>query len=101
MQASEIPLSPDNQQFTTAINGVNYSIMTLWRDEAGWVIDLLNSSGTAIVTGIPLVTGANLLAQFGYLSLGFGLVVVCDDPAQDYPTREDLGTKSHLLAVTE
>ncbi|WP_315313138.1 phage baseplate plug protein [Pantoea vagans] len=101
MQANEIPLSPDNQQFTTAINGVNYSILTLWRDDAGWIIDLLDSSGKAIVTGIPLVTGANLLAQFAYLNLGFGLAVVCDDPAMDYPTKTDLGIRSHLLAVTE
>ena len=101
MQASEIPLSPDNQQFTAAINGVNYSILTLWRDDAGWIIDLQDSSGADIVTGIPLVTGANLLAQFSYLNLGFGLAVICDDPAQDYPTKTDLGINSHLLAVTE
>ena len=101
MQASEIPLSPDNQKFTTAINGVNYTIQTLWRDDAGWVIDLLDSSGADIFTGIPLVTGVNLLAQFSYLNLGFGLAVICDDPAQDYPTKTDLGINSHLLAVTE
>lgn len=101
MNIAEIPLTPDNQQFTTAINGVNYSILTLWRDDAGWVIDLLDSAGADIVTGIPLVTGTNLLAQFSYLNLGFGLVVVCDDPAQDYPTKTDLGINSHLLAVTE
>lgn len=101
MQTSEIPLSPDNQQFTITINGVNYSILTLWRDEAGWVIDLLDSSEVAIVTGIPLVTGTNLLGQFGFLHPGFGLVVVCDDPAQNYPTRDDLGIKSHLLVITE
>lgn len=101
MNIAEIPLTPDNQQFTTAINGVNYSILTLWRDDAGWIIDLLYSSGADIVTGIPLVTGANLLAQFPYLDLGFGLAVVCDDPAQDYPTKTDLGINSHLLAVTE
>lgn len=76
MQANEIPLSPDNQQFTTAINGVNYSILTLWRDDAGWIIDLLDSSGKAIVTGIPLVTGANLLAQFAYLNLGLALLQI-------------------------
>lgn len=101
MRFNEIPLSPDNQQFTTAINGVNYSILTLWRDDAGWIIDLQDSSGADIVTGIPLVTGANLLAPFSYLNLGFGLAVVCDDPAQDYPTKTDLGINSHLLAVTE
>ena len=101
MQASEIPLSPDNQQFAVAINGVNYSIRTLWRDAARWVMDLLDSSGAGIVTGIPLVRGANLLASFSYLELGFGLVVLCDDPTQDYPTKTDLGISSHLWAVRE
>ena len=94
MEASEIPLSPDNQQFAVAINGV-------WRDAAGWVMDLLDSSGAGIVTGIPLVTGANLLESFSYLELGFGLVMLCDDPTQDYPTKTDLGISSHLWAVTE
>lgn len=101
MNIAEIPLTPDNQQFTTAINGVNYSILTLWRDDAGWIIDLQDSNGADIVTGIPLMTGVNLLAQFSYLNLGFGLAVVCDDPAQDYPTKTDLGINSHLLAITE
>ncbi|EGT5186455.1 hypothetical protein FZI02_20830 [Cronobacter sakazakii] len=101
MQASEIPLSPDNQRFSVAINGVNYTIRTLWRDDAGWVIDLLDGGGADIVTGIPLVTGANLLEPFSYLELGFGLVVLCDDPLQDYPTKTGLGITSHLWAVTE
>lgn len=100
MQANEIPLSPDNQQFTTDINGVSYQIRSLWRDNAGWVVDLMDASGAPVVSDIPLVTGANLLSQYAYLNLGFGLVVVCDDPSQDYPTKTDLGIKSHLLVVT-
>jgi hypothetical protein len=51
--------------------------------------------------GIPLITGANLLAQYRYLGLGFSLYVNCDDPANDNPTQTDLGIKSHLYAVTE
>jgi hypothetical protein len=101
MQANEIPLSPDNQQFTTDINGVSYQIRSLWRDSAGWVVDLMDASGSPVVLDIPLVTGANLLSQYAYLNLGFGLVVVCDDPGQDYPSKTDLGIKSHLLVVTE
>ncbi|MDM2919938.1 hypothetical protein LJU39_15945 [Citrobacter freundii] len=52
-------------------------------------------------SGIPLVTGADLLAQYGYMGLGFKLVVVCDDSTQDYPTKTDLGGRSHLLVSTE
>lgn len=100
MQANEIPLSPDNQQFSTDINGVSYQIRSLWRDSAGWVVDLMDASGAPVVSDIPLVTGTNLLSQYAYLNLGFSLVVVCDDPGQDYPTKTDLGIKSHLIVVT-
>ncbi|EHK8616480.1 hypothetical protein KCD24_004121, partial [Salmonella enterica subsp. enterica serovar Mississippi] len=51
--------------------------------------------------GIPLVTGADLLAQYAYMGLGFKLVVMCDDSTQDYPTKTDLGGRSHLLVLTE
>lgn len=45
--------------------------------------------------------GADLLAQYAYMGLGFKLVVVCDDSTQDYPTKTDLGGRSHLLLSTE
>jgi len=101
MQVNEIPLSPDNQQFSIAVNGVSYQLRSLWRDGAGWIVDLMDASGAPVVSDIPLVTGANLLSQYAYLNLGFALVVICDDPGQDYPTKTDLGIKSHLLVVTE
>ncbi|OON35597.1 hypothetical protein BTJ39_22235 [Izhakiella australiensis] len=101
MQAAEIPLTPDNQQFSIGINGASYSFKAIWRDDAGWVIDLMDGNGAGIIYGIPLVTGVNLMAQYNYLSLGFGLAVVCDDPLQDKPTKTGLGLTSHLYAITE
>jgi len=101
MKIARIPLTPDNQRFNTVINGTNYTIRLLWRDDSGWVMDLMDSGGQPIAIGIPLVTGANLLGQYAHLGLGFGLVILCDDPNQDYPTKLDLGIKSHLLSVME
>ncbi|WP_412175928.1 phage baseplate plug protein, partial [Escherichia coli] len=54
-----------------------------------------------VISGIPLVTGADLLAQYACMGLGFKLLVVCDDNTQDYPTKTDLGSRSHLLVSTE
>ena len=54
-----------------------------------------------VISGIPLVTGADLLAQYACMGLGFKLLVVCDDNTQDYPTKTDLGGRSHLLVSTE
>lgn len=101
MEYSEILLSADNQKFSVAIGGVTYVMRLLWRDNAGWILDLMDGSETAIVSGIPLITGLNLLAQYSYLNLGFGLIVLCDDDSQEYPTKTDLGTGSHLYVVTE
>ena len=101
MQGNEIPLTPDNQQFTTQISNVTYTNRTLWRDAVGWDIDLRDSAGTDIIAGIPLVTGVDLLAQYQHLGLGFALWVVCDAEGQEYPTKTDLGSGSHLYAITE
>lgn len=50
-------------------------------------MDLQNDRGEPVISGIPLVTGADLLAQYACMGLGFKLVVVCDDNTQDYPTK--------------
>ncbi|HAX5019769.1 TPA: hypothetical protein JZG19_000082 [Escherichia coli] len=64
-------------------------------------MDLQNDRGEPVISGIPLVTGADLLAQYACMGLGFKLVVVCDDNTQDYPSKTDLGGRSHLLVSTE
>ncbi|ORJ20051.1 hypothetical protein BS639_17210 [Rouxiella silvae] len=101
MTANEIPLSPDNQKFSITLNSVSYRMNIIWRDTPGWVMDLQDSSGVNLIAGIPLVTGADLLGQYGYLGLGFSLLVMCDDDTQEYPTKTDLGTGSHLYYVLQ
>lgn len=100
MQGYEIPLSPDNQAFNIMLGNVTYKLQVKWLDFA-WVLDLMDSSGREIVSGIPMVTGGNLLAQWDYLNLGFALEMACDDVKQDYPTKTDLGLRSHLYVITE
>ena len=77
MKAVEIPLVADNQTFATTINGSVYHLSVIWRGEY-WVLDLADSNGSAIISGIPMITGADLLAQYRYMDLGFSLVVLCD-----------------------
>lgn len=100
MDIQEIPLTADNQLFSIVLAGKTYRMSILWRD-LYWILDLLDEQSNPIISGIPLVTGAELLAQYAYLGLGFKLVMVCDDPAQDYPSKTDLGSRSHLLVLTE
>ncbi len=100
MAVSEIPLSPDNQQFAIALAGQSFQMAVTWR-AAFWCLDIMDSSGADLIKGVPLITGADLLAQYHYMGLGFSLYVVCDDLANDNPTETDLGIKSHLYVVTE
>lgn len=100
MAVSEIPLSPENQRFSISVAGQSLQMAVTWR-AAFWCLDIMDSAGADLIKGIPLITGADLLVQYHYMSLGFSLYVVCDDPANDNPTAADLGTKSHLYVVTE
>lgn len=100
MNAKEIPLSSDNQQFSITIAQVQYVMRINWREPC-WYLDLLNADLSPVALALPLITGADLLAQYSYLNLGFSLVVVCDVSGQENPTELDLGADSHLLIVTE
>lgn len=97
----EIPLSPTPQTFEVAILGVTYSVALNYcnTDLGGWMLDLSASDGTAILTAIPLVTGHDLLEQYGYLGLGFGLWVATDADPDALPTFDSLGVSSRLYAV--
>lgn len=95
----EIPLTPVPQTFFVSLVGTQYQFTLQWRDPAGWFLDIADSSSNPIVSGIPLVTGVNLLHQYLYLGLGFELWVQTD-AADAPPTYTNLGITSHLYAVT-
>ena len=94
MQFNEIPLSPDNQQFRVLLGNTTYTLRIIWRDAAGRVMDGMDS-------GVPLVTGVNLLEQYPQLGINGALLVGCDVGAPDEPTKTNLGTYSHLIFVQE
>lgn len=101
MQGYEIPLTPDNQYFQVSLGGVNYSLRIVWRDVAGWIMDVSDNAGNAILFGVPLVTGVDLLEQYPELGMPGALVVVTDNEAPEYPTETNLGSFSHLIFVQE
>ena len=98
----EIPLQPTNQNIRISILNVTYIIRTYYcdRENGGWVIDISDSGGNPILQGIPLITGADLLGQYEYLGLGFGLMVYSDGEHDDVPSFSNLGSTGHLYVVT-
>lgn len=103
MAVYEVPLTPQAQRFTISLGGVAYLLTLVWRDagEGGWILDIADQVGAPIVSGIPLVTGADLLAQYAYLGFKGALVVQTDHDTDAAPTFANLGELSHLYFVTQ
>ena len=70
-------------------------------NEGGWVLDILDAANNPLVTGIPLVTGTDLLAQFQYLNFKGKLVVQTLTSPDDVPTFDNLGDTAKLFWVTQ
>jgi hypothetical protein len=97
----EIPLSAEPQSFDIPIGGTTYGLTVKWNvPNASWIIDIADASGNPIVSGIPMVTGADLLEQYGYLNFGFQLVAQTDNDPDAVPTFDNIGTTAHLYAIT-
>lgn len=99
----EIPLVAGPQRFSVRLNDVIYQMRITWNDAdmGGYFFDLGAEDGTPLIAGHPLVTGANLLGQYGYLEVGGKLVVTTDRGAGDLPTYDGLGATSHLFFIPD
>lgn len=99
--AYNIPLTPTPQTFQISLGGTPYVLTLQWRGDAGWILDIADASNNAILSGIPLVTGCDLLAQYAYLGFPGQLWVISNggDPSP-VPTFTNLGISNSLLFVT-
>lgn len=97
----EIPLTPTPQQFAIQLAGVQYQMALIWRDAAGWVLDIANNDRTPLIQGIPLVAGADLLAQYRHLGIGGALFIVSDPNVLSPPTQANLGIESHVYFLSD
>ena len=75
--AFDVPITPGvPQTFTISLGGTFYNLTLRWSTSmAAWFLDLADANNNAVLTGIPLVTGLDLLAQYAYLGIGGMLVV--------------------------
>lgn len=98
--AYEIPLKASAQNFTIAFPNATYEVTVKWNVFANcWVIDFLDNNGNEVLTGVPLVTGVDLLAQFPDLNFGGQLIVQTDHDTDAVPTFDNLGDTGHVYLV--
>lgn len=95
----EIPLSPHPQTLTVTLpNGteIGMSLIYQFNQDNCWILNISDAEGNPLVSGIPLVTGADLLEQYAYLGLGIAMWCSTDGNLSQPPQWYDLGTGAHL-----
>jgi hypothetical protein len=98
-----IPTAGVSETFSITLTGVTYGFTLIWRDDpcgmGGWFLDIADDIGNPLVQGLPLVTGVDLLEQYGYLNFGGQLYVQTKQDPQAVPTFTNLGTDCQLYWV--
>lgn len=102
MTPFEIPLQPSAaQKLVVTMANVQYTLTFRWNVPANaWIVDFADENGAPIVEGIPIVTGADLLAQLRYLNFGGALIAQTDNDQDAVPTFSNLGVTGHVYFVT-
>lgn len=96
----ELPLQARPQRFRAIIGGLGYRFTVQWCDPAqAWRMDVSNDAGEALVNGLMLVTGCDIVEQFAYLGFNFKLAAYTDHAPEQVPTFENLGATGHVVAA--
>lgn len=98
-----LPLTNAPQTFDVIIVGVNYRLSLVWNDQAdsGWQFDLSNADTLEVlVAGVPLITGASLLAGLDYLGFVGNLYAYTSGDITAVPTYDNLGVNSNIYLRT-
>lgn len=92
-----LPTSNDPaQSFVTQLGSVKYQFDICWNDRAGvWNMDMtIASTQTPILQGVPLLLGADLLADY---NLNMGSMIVVDEMGTSTDaTVDDLGNRINV-----
>jgi hypothetical protein len=96
-----VPLTPEPQAFDAVMAGVPYRLTVRWCGalEGGWMLDIADAEGAPLIAGIPLVTGADLLAPYPDLAIGGMLWLYSIDEMP--PAFRELGETVQLIFETE
>lgn len=95
----EVPLSPIPQFFSINIGGSDFVLTFTYNNLMKyWVMDIANAGSVPLVTGIPLITGANLTAKYAYLKLPSFFTQTTYSPDTP-PTLTNLGRDAKLYSV--
>lgn len=94
-----LPVTADGARtFTTEINGKNFRFKTYFNRLSGWYVDIYDELEKAIVQGIALNKGIDLMRQYTGNNFGYEVRYETID-GEDGKQPDDLGTNSFPLVT--
>ena len=88
------------QKMSLALSGTAYQLTIHWCVPADcWILDIADQNSNPLIQGIPLITGAGLLAQYEYVGIIGDLLAQTDFDPNAVPTFDNLGDTSQLYYV--
>lgn len=102
MSAYPLPVSATAQSFFVQLANVPYQLTLRWNSFAScWILDIADVDSVPLVQGIPVVTGTDLLAPYGYLGIQGGIIALTEGNPDAVPTFTNLGVGGDLFFVTD
>jgi hypothetical protein len=100
-----IPLQVGTPQtFGIQLGSKSYQLTFAYRNDlaglGGWFMDIADAIGNALVSGIAVVTGCDLLGPYQYLGFGGAIVGQTTDNPDALPTFDNFGDDFQLYWVT-
>lgn len=101
MAVYRLPINNSVQQvFDVDLGDKSYTLRFQYNKQAGaWFLDVSEQDGAALVQGLPLVSGANILDQYLYKGFGGVLVLYTDGEPDHMPNLNELGEWTSVYYV--
>jgi hypothetical protein len=103
LRAFKIPLLNEPQKFAIDLNGKPFIMTSRYNPEMpNWNLSMQDGETEEFIfTGLPLVTGLDLLSQFAHLGIEGSFIVFTDGDDLAIPTELNLGVESNLYYLVE
>jgi len=96
-----IPLVNTPQAFDITLGVNDYNLTCYWCDIAQcWFLDIADTNDNSLACGLPLITGADMLAGLEYLEIPGKLICYTNGNEYAIPTLDNLGIDSNLYFQT-
>lgn len=98
-----IPFQNIPQEFSISLENRDVTIFQRWNEFSNsWQIDISDTqTGASLISGLPLVTGCDLLEPFPELGFIGSLVVATDGDNYAIPTLDNLGINSNVYYLVD